>query len=1017
MRTRGDTRIVQLMTLLLVFGGVNTNGSEADVTNEASAYVSGELLIKFKPGTARARADEAQSALGAREIREHPGIGVRHWRLGRGLTVERALEILSSPGRARFIEYAEPNYLYHTSELPNDPRFGDLYGLNNVGQTGGTADADIDAPEAWDVPISGDPIVVGVIDSGIDYNHADLQGVVWSNPNEIANGLDDDGNGYVDDLNGWDFVNNDADPIDDNNHGTHVAGTIAAIRGNGIGVAGVASNVRLIPLKFLNSGGSGSTENAILAIEYADSVGARITSNSWGGGNRSRALQDAIASSNALFVAAAGNGGSSSKQYPAGYDDAKIVSVAATDQNDALATFSNYGSSWVDLAAPGANILSTIRSGGYGLNSGTSMATPHVSGAAALVMVQNPGWDIASVKTQLVASVDALSSLAGKVASGGRLNLARAVGIEPPNPTADTTAPGDVANATAVAESHSAMRLDWTSSGDDGIAGTATAYDIRYLANATITTANWSTAKQATGEPAPAASGIAQSYVVTNLEASTAYGFGIRAIDDAGNVSAIVPVSATTPAGPWSITTIVPAAGSYTYSRELDFDGDTAGIAYENESQARYAYRDGGGTWRNELIDNSGGRGVSFRFAPDGTPTAAYSTFGARNGLEFASRNTSGVWTIATIESRDVSSDPTPLAYDSVGRPAIAYRGKGGVKLAQRASNGAWSTSVVNPSANARYLDLAFDGDTPWVAYSEDLNGDNSLESLMVVRRTSSGWTPPAGCRDGHQRLRRGYRHRDQSGHAPARNRSWTEQCDSVCRVRWRRVAGGGDRSELRHRRIRRERSAARGVHEEWAVVDCRQRDGRFVDARTRGFNRGRSKRDCDRWQRRSAFVVRHATGWDGLGEEKPMSRRTRSPFSIGLLLAAGACVSPAFAEEIAPHVSLSHRFVSLIPTNAEISGVEYEFTIRNEDINDLDDLRFALGIHAPLPVEADGQPTMRLARLAAGATVTTTLVVTVDSTSAAMARTSDLVGWIEAIDAASGEIVVESVVSHTEGN
>jgi len=742
--------------------------SDASVSRTDQGYVEGELLVKLKPGISRAEAAALRGAVAAAEVRMHQGIGVRYWRLGAGLTVEQALEVLSKPGHARFVEYAEPNYLVYASELPDDTRFGDLYALNNVGQTGGTADADIDAPEAWTeaeaFEASGPPVLIGVIDSGIDYTHPDLSSRIWVNQAELDGiaGTDDDDNGYVDDVRGWNFVNDTADPKDDNNHGTHVAGTIAAVRNNEEGVAGVASNVRLIPLKFLSASGSGTTENAIRAIQYADGAEARITSNSWGGGSRSRALQDAIATTEALFVAAAGNGGSSSKAYPAGYDDPKIVSVAATDHNDALAPYSNYGSSWVDLAAPGSNIVSTIRDGGYGSNSGTSMATPHVSGAAALILLQDPTRTNAEIKAQLLASVDLLPSLSGKVLTGGRLNLARAVDAEPDgSSTSDSVAPGKVTDllATMVAGSSSSVSLAWTASGDDGSDGTATAYDIRYAASTSVLAEdNWGTAKQITGEPVPAPSGTSQSYVFTNLEPDTTYAFGVRAIDDVGNVSEIATVSLRTPQGPWAFErNIVTAAGAYIYSRELDFDDyDVPGIAYENESQARYLYRDNG-EWHTELIDNSGGRGISFRFAPGGTgngvlprgtPTAAYSTFGSRSGLEFASRNASDSWSIATIETRDVSSDTTPLAYDSQGQPAIAYRGKGGLKLAQRGSNGAWSTQIVSPTGGARFVDLAFvgstDGDTLWIVYSDDLNGDNTLESLMVLKRNPAGsWEGP----------------------------------------------------------------------------------------------------------------------------------------------------------------------------------------------------------------------------------------------------------------------------------
>ena len=356
---------------------------------ESQEYVSGELIIKFTASSSQAHRQNAKNAVKADKVSDLPFIGAEHWCLGNGILVEQALDILSRTPFKDAIEYAEPNYIYHAFVIPNDARRSDLYGMHNIGQTGGMADADIDALEAWQTTHGSGEVVVGDIDSGIDYLHEDLHGNIWENAEEMgldgagndkrSNGIDDDGNGHVDDWHGWDFVNNDNDPMDDNNHGTHTAGTIAAKGNNGIGVAGVNWNVKLMPIKFLNDGGSGSTDNAINAVQYAAMFGVRITSNSWGGGNKSRALEDAIRNSGALFVAAAGNTGSSTKMYPAGYSLENVISVAATDHNDALVSLSNYGTAWVDLAAPGVNILSTVRNNEYSYFNGTSMACPHVA--------------------------------------------------------------------------------------------------------------------------------------------------------------------------------------------------------------------------------------------------------------------------------------------------------------------------------------------------------------------------------------------------------------------------------------------------------------------------------------------------------------------------------------------------------------------------------------------------------------------------------------------------------------
>lgn len=321
---------------------------------------------------------------------------------------------------------------------PNDTSYGSgtLYALHNTGQSGGTNDADIDAPEAWDITTGSSSIVVGVIDTGIDYTHPDLAANLWTNPGEIAgNGIDDDGNGFVDDVHGYDFFNEDADPMDDHSHGTHCAGTIGAVGNNGQGVVGVAWNVKLMALKFMGSGGSGYTSDAVRAVNYATmmrntyGVNVRVLSNSWGSGSYSYSLESAITASNTagiLFVAAAGNDttdNDTTPHYPSNYNLANVIAVAATDRNDALAGYSNWGDTTVHLGAPGSSIYSTMPGGGYGYKSGTSMATPHVAGAAVLAWAYNANLTVAQVKAAILNSVDALSSLSGKTITGGRLNV------------------------------------------------------------------------------------------------------------------------------------------------------------------------------------------------------------------------------------------------------------------------------------------------------------------------------------------------------------------------------------------------------------------------------------------------------------------------------------------------------------------------------------------------------------------------------------------------------------------
>ena len=335
----------------------------------------------------------------------------------------------------KHVVFAQPDYRLTSNQLPNDTNFASEWGMNNTGQTGGKASADIKAPAAWDIATGSGKTIVAVIDSGVDYNHPDLKPNMWVNAGEIAgNGIDDDKDGYVDDVHGYNFVGNNGNPMDDNNHGTHVAGTIGAAGNNGIGVTGVNWKVQIMALKFLDATGSGSTSGAINALNFAVAHGAKISNNSWGGGGGfNLALSDAITNArNAghIFVAAAGNSAlniESSPVYPASFTQDNIISVAATDHNDALASYSNHGSTSVDIAAPGSRIYSTLRNNSYGLMSGTSMAAPHVTGAVALLWDTHPDWTYKQVINQILGNTDPLASLTGKVATGGRLNLQKAM--------------------------------------------------------------------------------------------------------------------------------------------------------------------------------------------------------------------------------------------------------------------------------------------------------------------------------------------------------------------------------------------------------------------------------------------------------------------------------------------------------------------------------------------------------------------------------------------------------------
>jgi subtilisin family serine protease/fibronectin type 3 domain-containing protein len=348
------------------------------------------------------------------------------------------------------VAYAEPNYRIRIADTyPNDTRFSEMWPLDNNGQTGGVVDADIDAPRAWDVTQGSGSITIAVIDTGVDYTHPDLAQNMWINSGEIpGDGLDNDDNGYVDDVYGYDFANRDSDPMDDQGHGTHIAGTIGAEGNNGLGVTGIIWDVQIMALKFLDQDGWGLQSDAIEAINYAIANGASITNASWGGDPYSQALYDAITAArdaDHVIVAAAGNGNSmgigqdndTTLFYPASYDLDNIVAVAAHDAGNALGSFSNYGHTTVDLAAPGVSILSTMPGGSYGMNNGTSMAAPHVAGVLALVRDQHPEWTYHEAIDQVLSTVDPIPEFYGLVATSGRLNAAAAVG----NPEPDSGSP------------------------------------------------------------------------------------------------------------------------------------------------------------------------------------------------------------------------------------------------------------------------------------------------------------------------------------------------------------------------------------------------------------------------------------------------------------------------------------------------------------------------------------------------------------------------------------------------
>ena len=333
-------------------------------------FVPGEVIVRYRPGTAPAERSALRAAEGFSLEEKLPIPGVELLDLPKGVGPVAASATLEEQPD---VLYAQPNFIRQPTALPNDPRFNQLWGLHNTGQSvngepGGTFDADIDAPEAWNLTTGKTSVKVAVVDTGVAYDHPALAGNIWSNPGEVVNGVDDDGNGFVDDSVGWDFVEDDRAPDDDDGHGTHVAGTIGARGNNAQDIVGVNWQVGIMPLRVLGPSG-GSDADIASAFQYAANEGARVVNASLGGPGATPLIADVVANNrNVLYVVAAGNGGSdgvgdnndASPTYPCNITSTNLICVAATDQFDQLTDFSNYGATSVDLAAPGYNIHSSI---------------------------------------------------------------------------------------------------------------------------------------------------------------------------------------------------------------------------------------------------------------------------------------------------------------------------------------------------------------------------------------------------------------------------------------------------------------------------------------------------------------------------------------------------------------------------------------------------------------------------------------------------------------------------------
>ncbi len=421
--------------------------------SEAAEERDAEVLVRFKPGVSAERVAAITARLNDRvedEIESVEGLAAID-----DLDDAEAEQVAAEYAALPEVEYAEPNFEISVEPLdaqsirdrfvsalplgsPNDPLFAEQWGLVNTGQRGGRAESDVSALAAWGKTQGSKKVVVAVLDSGVDYTHPDLAGNMWHRPADMEMYFDPQ-LGVVDDYDGFSALASERDPMDENGHGTHCSGIVGAEGDNNLGITGVNWKVEIMPLKFMGRGGFGTTKDAIEAINYviarkSEGVNVRVISASWGSTSRSRALEDVIrkaGEADVLFVAAAGNDAANADKrphFPSGYKLPNVISVAALDRKDELASFSNYGAKSVHVAAPGKEILSTWLGGAYEEHSGTSMATPFVAGVAGLILSVEPNLTVKELRERLLGTVDRLDSLQGKVVTGGRVNAARAVG-------------------------------------------------------------------------------------------------------------------------------------------------------------------------------------------------------------------------------------------------------------------------------------------------------------------------------------------------------------------------------------------------------------------------------------------------------------------------------------------------------------------------------------------------------------------------------------------------------------
>ncbi len=647
-------------------------------------YEPGQVLVKFKSDVGLANAQSLAADMGLSTIRHFDvpesmqksfGGELFQFALQEGETVEQAVARLSGQ---EGVAYAEPNYKIQVQAEPNDLD-SRLWGLKNTGNPG----VDVAAPAAWDLTTgapNGQGPLIAVIDTGIDYNHPDLAANVWTNPGEIpGDGIDNDGNGYIDDVHGANMINGGGDPLDDNRHGTHCAGTIGAKGDNGEGVVGVNWNATMAGVKFLDGGGGGTYADAIEAVIYSGRIGARVTSNSWGGGGGSEALKDAFRSNPALHICAAGNSGQNADQrphFPSGFDLDNIVSVAAHDRTDKLARFSNYGARSVDVAAPGVDIYSTLPNGQYGSLSGTSMATPHVSGVVGLMLSNNPELTNEQIKSRLINTAVKGAAYEGKMVAGGRVSAINTM-------ETDETPPAAPADLHVAGLGATSITLGFTATGDDGHTGQAASYQVR-VSDKPITEngdqgVSWDQATPMSGLSAPGAAGSPEMLTlpVPTSEEPKTYFFAVKVADNMGNTSPMVTAAARA------------KAAAFAFSDDME---------QESENWAPDA------GWGKVAVE---GRGMVYTDSPEGS-------YGANASTSLTSR---------------------ALDLSTVKNPRLSYN----MKLDTEAGYDRVHVEMTEDGGQTWSELASYDGTEDWKNYEHDMSAHEGKTIQVRFRLSSDG--------------------------------------------------------------------------------------------------------------------------------------------------------------------------------------------------------------------------------------------------------------------------------------